>query len=95
MRTFCLSFEFEIETWYRAFRILKVHINTLAILNKNVEDANTGYFSLDCSPNDNPPLIIHGLDRMSSIGLRFNILETGALFTLMANYVAIINFEQM
>ena len=27
MRTFCLSFEFEIETWYRAFRILKVHIN--------------------------------------------------------------------
>ena len=68
---------------------------TLAILNKNVEDANTGYFSLDCSPNDNPPLIIHGLDRMSSIGLRFNILETGALFTLMANYIAIINFEQM
>ena len=68
---------------------------TLGILNKYTADANTGNLALDCSPTDNPPIVIHTLDRMPSIRLQFNILETGALFTLMANYVAIINFEQM
>ena len=68
---------------------------TLGILNKNVEDANTGYMSLDVSPFDNPPVVISTLDRMSSIGLRFNILETGALFTGMPLYIVILNFEQL
>ena len=68
---------------------------TLAILNKNVKDSTTGFMSLDCSPFDNPPVVIQTLDIMSSIGLRFNILETGELFALMPNSVAIIKFEQM
>ena len=68
---------------------------TLGVLNKNVEDANTGYMSLDCSPNDNPPVVIHTLDRMSSFKLQFNIAETGALFTGMPFYVAILNFEEI
>ena len=68
---------------------------TLGILNKNIDDITTGIFSLDCSPDDNPPLVIHTLDRMASIGLRFNILETGTLFTLMPNYIAILNFQEM
>ena len=68
---------------------------TLGVLNKNVEDSNTGYMSLDCSPTDNPPVVISTLDRMSAIGLKFNILETGALFTGMPLYIAIINFEQL
>jgi len=69
--------------------------STLAILNKNIDDITTGIFSLDCSPNDNPPLVISTLDKTSTIGLRFNIFETGALFTLMPNYIAILNFEEM
>ena len=68
---------------------------TLAILNKNVEDSNTGYMSLDCSPTDNPPVVIHTLDRMSSFKLQFNIAETGALFTGMPFYIAILNFEEI
>ena len=68
---------------------------TLGILNKNIDDANTGYMSLDCSPFDNPPVVISTLDRMSTIGLRFNILETGGLFTGMPNYIAILNFESL
>ena len=68
---------------------------TLGILNKNIEDANTGYMSLDCSPNDNPPVVIHTLDRMSSFRLQFNIAETGALFTGMPFYIAILNFEEL
>ena len=68
---------------------------TLGVLNKNVEDANTGYMSLDCSPTDNPPVVIHTLERMSSFKLQFNIAETGALFTGMPFYVAILNFEEM
>ena len=68
---------------------------TLGVLNKNVEDANTGYMSLDCSPFDNPPVVIQTLDRMASIGLRFNILETGALFVGMPLYIAILNFEEL
>lgn len=67
----------------------------LAVLNKNVEDITTATLSLDCSPSDNPPVIIHTLERMSSIGLQFNILETGGLFTGMPNYIAIINFESL
>ena len=36
---------------------------TLGILNKNIDDITTGIFSLDCSPSDNPTLIIHTLDQ--------------------------------
>ena len=68
---------------------------TLGVLNKNVEDSNTGYMSLDCSPTDNPPVVIHTLDRMSSLKLQFNILETGALFVGMPLYIAILNFEEL
>ena len=68
---------------------------TLGILNKNIDDANNGTMSLDASPFDNPPVVISTLDRMSSIGLRFNILETGALFVGMPLYIAILNFEQL
>ena len=68
---------------------------TLGVLNKNVENSNTGYMSLDCSPNDNPPVVIHTLDRMSSFKLQFNIAETGALFTGMPFYIAILNFEEI
>jgi hypothetical protein len=68
---------------------------TLGILNKNIDDITTGIFSLDASPNDNPPLVISTLDKTSTIGLRFNILETGGLFTLMPNYIAILNFEEI
>ena len=68
---------------------------TLGVLNKNVEDSNTGYMSLDCSPNDNPPVVIHTLDRMSSFRLQFNIAETGAVFTGMPFYIAILNFEEL
>jgi hypothetical protein len=68
---------------------------TLGILNKYTADSNTGFFALDCSPNDNPPIVIHTLDRMSSIRLQFNILETGALFVGMPLYIAILNFEEI
>ena len=68
---------------------------TLGILNKYTADANTGNLALDCSPNDNPPIVIHTLDRMSSILLQFNILETGALFTEMPLYIAILKFEEI
>ena len=68
---------------------------TLGILNKYTADANTGFFALECAPNDNPPIVIHTLDRMSSIRLQFNILETGALFTGMPLYIAILNFEEL
>ena len=51
--------------------------------------------SLDASPFDNPPVVIQTLNRMASIGLRFNILETGGLFTLMPYYIAILNFEEI
>ncbi len=68
---------------------------TLGILNKYTADANTGYMSLDASPFDNPPVVISTLDRMSTIGLRFNILETGALFVGMPLYIAILNFEEI
>ena len=67
----------------------------LAVLNKNVEDITTATLSLDCSPTDNPPVIVSSLDRMSSIGLQFNILETGGLFTGLPEYIAIINFESL
>ena len=69
--------------------------STLGILNKNIDDITTGIFSLDCSPGDNPPLVISTLDKTSTIGLRFNILETGGLFTGMHNYIAILNFEEI
>ena len=69
--------------------------STLEILNKNIDDITTGIFSLDCSPSDNPSLVISTLDKTSTIGLRFNILETGALYTDMPNYIAILNFEEM
>ena len=68
---------------------------TLGILNKYKADANTGNLALDCSPNDNLPIVIHTLHRMSSIRLQFNILETGALFVGMPLYIAILNFEEM
>ena len=68
---------------------------TLGILNKNIDDITTGIFSLDCSPDDNPPLVISTLDKTSTIGLRVNIFETGALFILMPNYIAILNFQEM
>ena len=68
---------------------------TLGILNKYTADANTGIFALDASPTDNPPIVIHTLDRMSSIRLQFNILETGTLFVGMPLYIAILNFEEM
>jgi hypothetical protein len=51
--------------------------------------------SLNCSPYDNPYIIINGLDRIDRIGLRFNILETAGLFVGMPNYIAIINFEEV
>jgi len=69
--------------------------STLAILNKNIDDITTGIFSLDCSPDDNPPLVISTLDKTSTIGSRFNILETGALYTDMPGYIAILNFEEI
>ena len=68
---------------------------TLGILNKYTTDAKSGNFALDCSPTDNPPIVIHTLDRMSSIRLQFNILETGALFVGMPLYIAILNFEEI
>ena len=52
---------------------------TLGVLNKNVEDSNTGYMSLDCSPNDNPPVVIHTLDRMSSICRNWGIIYRNAI----------------
>ena len=68
---------------------------TLGLLNKYTADSNTGNFALECSPPDNPPIVIHTSDRMSSIRLQFNILETGALFVGMPLYIAILNFEEM
>ena len=68
---------------------------TLAILDKFNDDPVGGTLSLNCSPFDNPYIIINGLDRISSFGLRFNILETGGLFVGMPNYIAILNFEEV
>jgi hypothetical protein len=68
---------------------------TLAILDKINEDPVDGFLSLNCSPYDNPYIIINGLDRIDRIGLRFNILETAGLFVGMPNYIAIINFEEV
>ena len=68
---------------------------TLAILDKINEDAIDGILSLNCSPFDNPYIIINGLDRIDRIGLIFNILETAGLFVGVPNYIAILNFEEV
>ena len=68
---------------------------TLAILDKINDDPTAGTLSLNCSPYDNSYIIINGLDRIDTIGLRFNILETGGLFVGIPNYIAILNFEEM
>ena len=68
---------------------------TLGILDKIADDIVDGFLSLNCSPDDNPSIIINGIDRVDKIGLKFNILETGGLFTAMPPYIAILNFQEV
>ena len=68
---------------------------TLGILDKIPDDIVDGFLSLNCSPDDNPSIIINGIDRVDKIGLKFNILETGGLFTAMPPYIAILNFQEV
>jgi hypothetical protein len=68
---------------------------TLGVLSKSLDDSTNNYYAFDTFPNDNPPLVIQNLDRSNSLNIQFHILETGAFFTNMPNYILILNFEEI
>jgi hypothetical protein len=68
---------------------------TLGALTKSLDDTINGYYSLDTIQSDNPPFVIQNLDKSNSLQVQFNILETGAFFTNMPNYILILNFEEI
>lgn len=88
--------------------ILKINVNsriynqnnlsadyTLGALSNSLDDQQNGYLCIDTKPNDNPPVIIHSLDRLNMIGLSFYINETETLFTTIPDYILILNFEEV
>jgi hypothetical protein len=68
---------------------------TLGVLSKSLDDNLNNYYALDTFSNDNPPLVIQNLDRSNSLNIQFHILETGAFYTNMPNYILILNFEEI
>ena len=68
---------------------------TLGALTKTLDDPINNYYSLDRIPSDNPPFVIQNLDKSNSLQVQFHILETGAFFTNMPNYILILNFEEI
>ena len=68
---------------------------TLGALTKTLDDPINNYYSLDTTPSDNPPFVIQNLDRSNSLNIQFSILETGALYTTIPNYILILNFEEI
>lgn len=68
---------------------------TLGVLSKSLDDSLNNYYAFDTSPSDNPPLVIQNLDRSNSLNIQFHILETGALYTTIPNYILILNFEEI
>ena len=64
-------------------------------LTKSLDDPVNSYFSFDTTPYDNPPFVIQNLDKSNSLTVQFYILETGAFFTNMPNYILILNFEEI
>lgn len=68
---------------------------TLGALTKTLDDPINNYYSLDTIPSDNPPFVIQNLDKSNTLQVQFHILETGAFFTNMPNYILILNFEEI
>jgi len=68
---------------------------TLGALTKTLDDPINNYYSLDTIQSDNPPFVIQNLDKSNTLQVQFNILETGAFFTNMPNYILILNFEEI
>jgi hypothetical protein len=68
---------------------------TLGALTKSLDDPINNYYSLDAIPSDNPPFVIQNLDKSNTLQVQFHILETGAFFTNMPNYILILNFEEI
>ena len=68
---------------------------TLGVLSKSLDDNLNNYYGFDTFPSDNPPLVIQNLDRSNSLNIQFHILETGALYTTIPNYILILNFEEI
>jgi len=68
---------------------------TIGILSKSLDDPVNNYYSIDTSPSDNPPFTIQNLDKSNSLNIQFIILETGALYTTIPNYILILNFEEI
>ena len=67
---------------------------TIGVLTKSMDDMTNNYFSFDTIPCDNPAFVIQNLDKANVLQLQFYILETGAVFTNMPNYICILNFEE-
>jgi len=68
---------------------------TLGALTKTLDDPINNYYSLDTIQSDNPPFVIQNLDKSNTLQVQFHILETGAFFTNMPNYILILNFEEI
>ena len=68
---------------------------TLGALTKTLDDPINNYYSLDTIHSDNPPFVIQNLDKSNTLQVQFHILETGAFFTNMPNYILILNFEEI
>jgi hypothetical protein len=68
---------------------------TLGALTKTLDDPINNYHYLDTIPSDNPPFVIQNLDKSNTLQFKFHILETGAFFTNMPNYILILNFEKI
>ena len=68
---------------------------TIGILSKSLDDPINNYYSFDTIPSDNPPFVIQNLDKSNTLQVQFHILETGAFFTNMPNYILILNFEEI
>ena len=68
---------------------------TLGALTKTLDDPINNYYSLDTISSDNPPFVIQNLDKSNTLQVQFHILETGAFFTNMPNYILTLNFEEI